>query len=120
MNSIGNFNVNIRLVEQLQALKEEDLFPQASPDDIAGRKVEVEKRRVEQQRVARAKVEKLCEEDDIPFNILKELHEDNLAPNHAVNFSVEQWKEILVNFEVENLGSLEHLQDLEHDIQGVI
>ena len=112
--------MDIQLIERLQKINEEDLFPNASSEDIAGRKIEVEKRKAEEQKVARAKVEALFQEDDIPLNIIKELHEDNLAPNHSVNFSLEQWKEILIDIEAKEPGSLGRMADLAHDIEGTV
>jgi hypothetical protein len=112
--------MNFNLIKQLQETKlvEEDLFPNATPEDIKGREVINQQRKAEEQKVAVAKVEELFREDDVPFIILKELHEDNLAPNHQVKFTEEQWEEILVNAEVDNPGTVEHLQDLEQRIQG--
>ena len=109
--------MNDKLIRQLQ---EEELFPNATPEDVADRKEEVKRLKAEKQKAARLEVDRLCTEDDVPLNVIKELHEDNLAPNHQINFSLEQWKEILIDLETEEPGSLNRLFDLQQNITGAL
>lgn len=110
--------MDLRLVQYLR--EAEDLFAGPSGDDLTNRRAEKERLKAERQKEARVKVDELLQEDDVPLSIIKELHEDNLAPNHQINFSLKDWISILVDMEAEEPGMLARLQHVEEGVRGAV
>ena len=104
----------------IKKLQEEELFTPPTEGDITNRKAVRDRQKAEAEKVVRARLAKMCQEDDVPLNIVKELHEDNLAPNHAVNFSLDQWMDILAAAEVGEPGTIDDLEELQRNMEGSV
>jgi hypothetical protein len=97
--------MDFKLVKQLH----EDLFTPVT-------KKETEERKASLAKNIRARAEIAADE----LVIIKELHEDNLAPNKRIKFTAQEWVNILVAAEEENPGILDLLQERESELLHVL
>ena len=87
----------------IQRLSETDLFASPSEEEIKGREEDL-----------KTKPALLAGTFANELEIMKFIHEDNLAPNHRINFTPEQWVKILTNAETDSPGMLERLKEIEN------